>query len=405
MTADKAYSYAMTRLQMHNPFFGTLALFAQAYFTDSVPIAATNGKSLYLNPEVFVSLPRKQQDAVIIHEVLHMALLHAVRRGTRDQTLWNIAADIVVNGMIRNQEHLELLPGSLIDPDLERFDVEEVYACLQKRGKTKKRGKAKSSNGSQRIKNDLPAEQRDLLEEGLPDAKPVNGGEGDGNGHEHSGVLDQEWLHEIEAFWRQALQQAICIAELSKQRGTLPAGIERYCRDLRRGQVDWRTQLWRYLVHTPTDFQGFDRRFVYHNLYIETLIGESVLVYVAVDTSGSVSDDLIAQFLGEVTGILAAYPHIKVELYYADADIYGPYELDTASQIPKPQGGGGTDFCPFFTKVAERWDGMTDGVCVYLTDGYGNFPEEPPPLPVLWVVCPGGLDTADFPWGEVIRLI
>lgn len=399
MTPDKAYSYAMTRLQMHNPFFGTLALFAQAYFTDSVPIAATNGKSLYLNPEVFVSLPRKQQDAVIIHEVLHMALLHAVRRGGRDQTLWNIAADIVVNGMIRNQEYLELLPGSLIDPDLERFDVEEVYACLQKRGK------AKSSKCSPAVENDLPAEQRDLLDEGLPNAQAVNGGGDDSNGHEHSGVLDQKWGHKVQVFWRQALQQAICIAEMSQQRGTIPAGIERYCGHLRRGQVDWRTQLWRYLVHTPTDFQGFDRRFIYQKLYIETLISESVLVYVAVDTSGSVSDDLIAQFLGEVTGILAAYPHIKLELYYVDADIYGPYELDKVSQIPKPQGGGGTDFEPFFTKVAERWDSITDGVCVYLTDGYGAFPEEPPPLPVLWVVSPGGLETEEFPWGEVIRLI
>ena len=30
-----------------------------------------------------------------------------------------------------------------------------------------------------------------------------------------------------------------------------------------------------------------------------------------------------------------------------------------------------------------------DGVCIYLTDGYGYFPEKEPDLPVLWVVIPG----------------
>jgi hypothetical protein len=42
---------------------------------------------------------------------------------------------------------------------------------------------------------------------------------------------------------------------------------------------------------------------------------------------------------------------------------------------------------------------------VYLTDGRGRFPEAPPEQPVLWLVPPGGLDAAAFPFGEVIRLV
>jgi len=42
---------------------------------------------------------------------------------------------------------------------------------------------------------------------------------------------------------------------------------------------------------------------------------------------------------------------------------------------------------------------------VYLTDGYGDFPKQEPELPTLWVVVPGGLEDADFPWGGVVRLI
>jgi predicted metal-dependent peptidase len=138
---------------------------------------------------------------------------------------------------------------------------------------------------------------------------------------------------------------------------------------------------------------------------LEALEGESVQVFVAVDTSGSVGDGEMRMFLSEVLGILSAYPHLKCELYYADAEAYGPYSLTPDSSIPKPVGGGGTSFVPFFEKVSANRDWHSSGVCVYLTDGYGTFPEEPPPLPVLWVVTPGGLGLEHFPFGEAVRLL
>ena len=45
-----------------------------------------------------------------------------------------------------------------------------------------------------------------------------------------------------------------------------------------------------------------------------------------------------------------------------------------------------------------------DGVCIYLTDGYGYFPEKEPDLPVLWVVIPGGAEEEYFPFGEITKL-
>ena len=125
----------------------------------------------------------------------------------------------------------------------------------------------------------------------------------------------------------------------------------------------------------------------------------------AVDTSGSIDHQQLRMFLSEVNGILNSYPHLECELYYADADAYGPYELNPDSDIPQPQGGGGTSFVPFFDKISDRTDAMTRGVCVYLTDGYGTFPDPPPELSVLWVVTPGGLDLTQFPFGEAVRLL
>ena len=135
------------------------------------------------------------------------------------------------------------------------------------------------------------------------------------------------------------------------------------------------------------------------------MAGEKLRVFLAVDTSGSVGGKEMAHFLGEVQAILGAYPHLEATLYYADAACYGPYELTSSSDLPKPRGGGGTDFRPFFQTIERELDGSQQGVCVYLTDGYGTFPSSSPSLPVLWVLSPGGLRVEGVPFGEAVRLI
>ena len=379
-TNRKIISASLLRLRMRSPFFATIALFARFIPTQSIGTAGTNGRDIYFNPEFLSSLSPSQQDGLLLHEVLHAALLHCLRRGVRDAFRWNIAADIVVNGIIGKQACFTLPEGGIIDKKLEHHSVEEIYELLE-------------DECQYSIVN------LDLLEAGFGDTLS-EGSSPLGN----VDSLSEAKKAELESHWRNAMQQATVIARTTNQ-GKLPAEIERELDSLDRSQLDWRSYLWRYLVKTPTDYIGFDRRFIGRGLYLETLQGESVKVYVAVDTSGSIDERRLKMFLSEVQGILSSYPHLECELYYADAAIYGPHELNPDSQIPSPQGGGGTSFIPFFNRVAETWDGMATGVCVYLTDGYGSFPENPPQLPVLWVVTPNGLDLGQFPFGEAVRLL
>ena len=379
-TSQKIISASLLRLRMRSPFFATLALFARFIPTQNISTAATDGKDILFNPDYLLSLPTPQQDGLLLHEVLHAALLHVLRRGVRDKEVWNIAADIVVNGIIYQQGYFDLPSGGIRDEKLEHLSVEEIYELLPQQQ-------------CQYCLGDL-----DLL-----DAPP-----GDSRGERLSPTqfdsLSETKKAELESHWRNAMQQATVIARTTSQ-GTLPAGMERELGALDTAQLDWRSYLWRYLVKTPTDYTEFDRRFIGRGLYLETLQGESVKVYVAVDTSGSIDDRLLKMFLSEVGGILNSYPHLECELYYADADVYSAFELNPDSEIPQPQGGGGTSFIPFFDKISDRWDGMTTTVCVYLTDGYGTFPDTAPELPVLWVVTPGGLDLSQFPFGETVRLL
>lgn len=372
---EKRISASLLRLQTRSPFFATLALFTHISMTTGVRTAATDGQDIFINPEFARSLPNPTLDGLLLHEVLHAALLHVVRRQTREHQLWNIAADIVVNGMVAQQEGMTLPKGSIQDPQLKHLSVEEIYELLQKQ-----------SCSSCSYSLTLP----DLLE-------PTDDGED---------CLGSNKKATLETHWRNAMQQAITIAQSSQSQGSIPAGFGRELSYLTQPQIDWRTYLWRYLVRTPTDFTGFDRRFIGQKLYLEALEGESVKVYIAVDTSGSVGERELRLFLGEVRGILQSYPHLVGELYYADADAYGPYDLNSDSPLPKPIGGGGTSFIPFFQQVKNRHQfEYQTGVCVYLTDGYGSFPSDIPELPVLWVVTPGGLDLKQFPFGEVARLL
>ena len=372
---DSVLSVLRTRLCTRTPFLGSLLLFAETVATDSIPTAATNGRQILINPQFFERLSLDEQEAVLLHEVLHAALLHPSRGLGRDAKRWNIAADIVVNGIL-TREGFALPKDHVRAQALERFSVEEVYDLLEQ----------------------SPWDKKDFAL-ASPDLLPMPG-----SGDESMpGSLGQEQAQATEGHWRNAVEQASIMAETLLQ-GHLPASLERELQTLKGGQLNWRHYLWRYLVRTPIDFRDFDRRFIGKRMYLETLEDETVHVAVAVDTSGSINDQQIQVFLGEVQSILLAYPQLRCDLYYADAALHGPYPVTPYGSLPTPVGGGGTDFCPFFAKLEQDHSPWVTTVAVYLTDGFGRFPSQPPSFPTLWVITQGGRDSAQFPFGETVRL-
>jgi predicted metal-dependent peptidase len=368
---QRQVSAAIIQLRARSPFFATLSLFARMIPAPHYDTAATDGRDVYISPTFWRDLSMDERLGLLTHEVLHAALLHVQRRGNRDPLLWNIAADIVVNGIILHEQGFALPKGHVRNLSLEHLSVEEIYYKLQ---------------SEPNLRNLLHLAFADLLE--APS----------------EGKSSEQITTELEQHWRQALQQAKSLVEVLGQ-GTVPAGLERELTHLSPSQLDWRAYLWRFLVQTPTDFEGFDRRFVGQGLYLDALAGEKLRVFLAVDTSGSINQPGMAQFLGEVQAILGTYPHLEATLYYADAACYGPYELNVDAKLPQPQGGGGTDFRPFFQTIEHELGGSSHGVCIYLTDGYGTFPTNAPQIPTLWVLSPGGISEKQVPFGEAIRLI
>ena len=366
---------AVLRIRGDHPFFGTLALFAELRVSEEVETAQTDGKTLWFNPFFVDNLSSAQLCGLVVHELLHAALQHVVRRREREATLWNIAADIVVNGMIRSDTHYELPEGGVENRELAQLSVEEIYEQLNT---------GKLSRPSIR-----------LIDLGLSCL-----GEGDENGS--FGDAQQAAL---QRHWRAALHQAGAVAtRVGKGFGRRGLAGSRELESASQPVLSWREILWQFMVATPFDFGGFDRRFVHRKLYLEEMQGESFEVSIVIDTSGSIGEQELAVFRGEIQGILDAYPQIRGTLFFADASLYGPFQFSKDLPFPQAVGGGGTSFCPFFEWVDRHEREGNFPVCIYFTDGYGEFPKAAPESPVLWVVSSGGLESPRFPFGTVARI-
>ena len=368
-------------------FFGSLMLFAQIEKSNDLPTAATDGRKIFFNEEFLNSLSSPQQNALMLHEVLHMALLHVTRRQSRDPYIWNIAADIVVNDLIERNTSFSLPEGAITDNRFQDKSVEYIYEALLK---SKKKYKLVIT---------------DILE-----SSNLNNDESKKDSDDVMEPLSQEETDEIESFWKDKMEILKNSSEhqLSNGKGSLPAGIEQEISTILEPEVDWRHALWKYVGKTPADFDDLDRRFIYKGLYLESLLTEAVEVSVCIDTSGSVSDELLKQFAGELKGILRSYPNVKCSLFFADTNLTGPYEIDRIEQMPKAVGRGGTSFVPFFDYLKKHGEENNllgnNKLSIYFTDGYGDFPSQAPNNPTMWLVCKDGLETQSFPFGEVVRI-
>lgn len=367
-------------LYYKNSFFYSLAQYVywKPTKSPSIPTAATDGINIWFNYDWFKTLLPYERNAVWLHEILHCALRHCARKGERRHKLWNIAGDVQINdGFLKEFNWCKVPKNGISKPDYLRESTEETYLALQEL----------QDGSSCKDKSDL----EDLLDKLESDLLPSPTDE-DGNP-----ILPEE----LDARWKEALKQA---AEKSRSAGHIPQGFKRILDDLDSCKIPWRDALFNFIVKFPHNFEGFDRRFIYKKLYIDNFDGEAVELFLCIDTSGSIGTEELTLFSSELQGILSSYNHVKVHLYWADCSLYGPYEIEEISDMPLPEGGGGTSFIPFFNAVKEADTASGLKLAIYFTDGYGSFPKEYPDFQTMWVTLPNTLNASNYPFGEVISL-
>ena len=93
------FDFRMRLLRVH-PFYGDVLLKLPIVMDESIPTACTDGKNIRYNPSFFASKTKEEYCYILMHEVMHVLMMHCFRRENRKPDLWNVACDFVVNDMV-----------------------------------------------------------------------------------------------------------------------------------------------------------------------------------------------------------------------------------------------------------------------------------------------------------------
>lgn len=374
---------ARVALLLDQPFFGALALQLMIIEDDTAPTAWTDGTRIAFNPAFVATLTDRQLQAVLAHEVMHCACGHPWRRDAREPRQWNVAADYAINPILTDAQ-FELPPGCLNDPQYAGKSAEWIYARLPQQPPSPQgggQGQAGAAGSSQQ----------------QPGGQPSPDPSGLGEVRDAPSTADDPHAQTQED-WQQATQQAARLTQ-----GKTPATFRRLIADATRPATDWRSILLRWLQElTRADYTWIKpaRRYLAAGLFLPSLesIGAGRLA-VAIDTSGSIDGPLLAAFGAHLQLMVDLLQPSRVDVIMCDAAVNAIDTFEPGDAIAlRAVGGGGTNFCPVFDHLAA--DDDPPRALVYLTDGYGTFPDVAPDYPVIWAM------TTDVvaPFGETVRV-
>jgi predicted metal-dependent peptidase len=145
-----------------------------------------------------------------------------------------------------------------------------------------------------------------------------------------------------------------------------------------------------------------NRRFLAQGLYLPGLHSEELGdVVLAIDTSGSIGEQVLGLFAAEANAILGSYD-CSVTVLYHDTEVQKVQTWHSADGplVLEPVGGGGTSHACVFDWIIQT--GISPACVICLTDLETEFPAHVPAVSVLWAV-PGQVP-GDPPFGRVVSL-
>jgi len=346
-----ALNNALSQVKYHiitksnNPFLSTLLLNLKHRFSLDIPTAATNGVEVIYNPLFFMNLDFKERLGLVCHEVWHVAYSHMLRRGNRDPKVFNMAGDYVINLMLTNNGYI-LPPNGLIDAKYKNMSTEEVYTLLIDEG----------HKGEDTDEDIIYA------------------------------TGTKEEIQAAETKVKEMIVKATEMARMSKNFSSIPAEIAKAVDDLINPQLDWRGLLVRFINdHSRNDYSWKkpNKRFM-PTYYLPSNYSEAIdNITIALDTSGSISQKQLKDFLSECVSILNSFTINNISVISCDCSIKSIDTVENVEDVKTLQmkGGGGTSFHPVFEHCEEN----PPTILIYFTDLYAKQIQEDPGYPVIWI--------------------
>ena len=388
------------------PWFGSVAAGVEYIETTDIRTTAGNGKAIFYNPEYLGSLTESEQLFSLAHEICHVAFNHIRRSEGKDKEIWKAATDAVINQFLK-KDGLELAGGSVDYPEAIGYDAESYYEILLEQklaielvegNMNRPQGSGGQSgdedqDGERKLQQSSEEDDHSMWEDALEDEKdeeqeneeqllkelekirelagemedgelpPPDDGEGGGDDEDEE---DENAL----------LQKTVSQAGNSERRDI------RSVPDIGNAApiIDWRMLL-RDTVNYGVDWSMVHA--VIEDGMVRPILEERPMpeTEIVLDTSWSVDEDLLRNFLRECKNILQLS---KLKAGCFDTVFYGFTDIRTEEDIENMtfEGGGGTDF----NAAVEAFSLRVDNRIVF-TDGEAPMPEKP--LDAIWMVYGG----------------
>jgi len=345
---------------------------------DDIQAFKSDGKTLHANSDFLAHANIEELAFVFANGAMHAALAHDNRKNNRSGWLWQTATDFAINDMLV-QNGLTLPEGAQYRKRFHGMYAEEIYAELKE---------DMLRDGELEYEADTGADvQNDAQNEEESERFEANSFE----------QIQEEVLAE-KLFAEEAL--SLLLSEESK--GERYESMERFFTLQNRGKINWREELKAALdTHYRDDFRLIppNKKYLHQGIYIPSSYSERFSLVIAVDSSGSVDEELLGTFLSEVDFLMSQIQNYKIELLVCDDRIRSHETFYSGESLAcKIIGGGGTDFRPVFDFVQNEL--YLCDLILYFTDMEGTFPAEAPSQTVKWVTK----NQKEPPFGELLLL-
>ena len=408
------------------PFFGSVVASVDYKENKDIPTAGTDGETIYYNPKYLESLSVEEQTFIFAHEVCHIAFNHILRSEGKDPELWNIATDGVINQFLK-RDGLKMALGGVDMAEAINYDAEQLYdKLLQEKQQRQQQNSSNSGNSQEQDKQsqeqsggdsgkDLQEEDKSkqdvghdthsmweqavkkhkeqreksdkkesLLDKLLgKDAKAKEKNELEKKQEQLESMGEKDaFKKNLEDKKKQLEELKEAISKKASQAGTSTNRDVRIVNDIGTAKpiVDWRYVL-REAIKYDVDWS-------YKNATLEDGVVTANLeeqpmpeTEIVLDTSGSINEVLLKNFLRECKNILQ---HTKLKVGCFDTEFYGFHEIRTEEDIENMrfEGGGGTDFDVAVGAFSRRVENK-----IIFTDGEASMPDMP--LDAIWIVFGG----------------
>ena len=331
----------------------------ESHVSDEFFTAYTDGLNKKYSARFIEKLSDEELRALILHENLHVALMHIPRHKDlmkENRLLANVAMDIVVNNIINRLSDKKLckLPeGGIFDPHYDGWSVREIYNDLKKQNE---------GNGSGEGEVIVIVNGKAHSTEGS-DEHDAKGTEG----------KTPEEMKELEEKIGKALREGGMLA------GRLGTKMPRELEESLVSPIDWRKELQEYIKTSvrgadELTWRRFNRSLLANDILAPSVESETITeVLFAVDTSGSIGDEDLAAVATQIAAACETCRPEKVRVLWWDTHVHGEQvfavdDYDNIRKLLKPQGGGGTRVSCVSEYIVKNK--LAPDCAVILTDGY-----------------------------------